>query len=437
MLSNFFALVLPAALATFTPTAPRGEEVIQFVNGKSEVCVIPKRFSEAVFSKDDLETEKILCDLGNGTAVALCPKAASTNPAVEFHSIPAGMSAAQVEAKMCEVEGSKKLAKYKNSISCSYTPSLVAYYHVSRILGDVLGVPPVVLRTFDLKTHQQIAAKGIAVTSANPNLSLLKQIWQGFAGYLNAPAKSSKKDILFTDDLKQTYGALQENPRNEEKYSEMFFAAKGTETRADAFRSRSPIYKLLSDKRALRDIVPNQWNAKNVQLVQQMRDVSEMIIMDTMLSQEDRFGNVHYKNSFMFIDKSEGAARIGRKSKMEEADIRAKNAVQIKRMMLKDNDCGVNRGNSALKAGLINGVSHVNSATYARLLKMEKQLQTEEGKNFFLKETMMNSGDFHLFEENVEVVARTLQKACRDGRLHMDLDLTAHFTNAPVQKSCE
>lgn len=438
MLSNLFALVIPAALATFTPSAPRGEQIIQISNGKSEVCVIPKRFSDAVFSKDDLESEKMLCDLGNNVATALCPKVESTNPAVEFYSVPQGMSAVQVEAKTCEVEGAKKLAKYKNSISCSYTPSLLAYYHVSRILGNVLEVPPAVLRTFDLAKHQQIAAKGISFTAADPKKSFLKEIWQGFARHLNSPTKSSKKDILFTDDLKQSYGALQENPRKEEKYSEMFFSAKAPQTRADAFRNRSPVYKLLTDKRALREVVPDRWDAKNVQLVQQMRDVSEMIIIDTMLSQEDRFGNVHYKNSYYFVDTSDGIPRVGRKNKMDEADVRAKSAVQVKRMMLKDNDCGVNRRtNSALNARLIMGVSHVNPGTYARVLKLNKELQNESAKEFFMKETMMNSNDFHVFEENVELVTRTLQTACREGRLQLDLDLTAHFTNVPVNQACE
>ncbi|RYZ84819.1 MAG: hypothetical protein EOP04_17250 [Proteobacteria bacterium] len=68
---------------------------------------------------------------------------------------------------------------------------------------------------------------------------------------------------------------------------------------------------------------------------------------------------------------------------------------------------------------------------------MSKNLQTPEGKEFFLKETMMNSTDFDLFQQNVALVTGTLQKACRSGRLKLDLDLTAHFTNAPVQQSCE
>ena len=431
---SFLAVLVPVAMATFTPNAPRGEQIISIAGGKSEVCVIPKKFVNGKYSSKDLKTEKELCDLGNSTPVALCAKTVSTNPAVEFYSLPQGKSAAQVEAKNCQSEDIKKLAKYKNSISCSYTPSILAYYHVSRILGGVDLVPPTVLRTLDLKTHVSIAKKGVELTARSSRDSLLNQIWSGFLRHLSNPAASSKKNILFSDDLNQSYGALSENPRGEEKYSEMFFEKSGGDTRAMAFKKRSPIYRLLGIQKPLREIVDNQWLAKNVQVVQQMKDVSEMILMDAMLTQEDRFGNIHYKLAYLFKNGSE----VQKKNKLDESEVRSLDAVKIKMMMLKDNDCGVNRGNnSAKEAGLLDGIYHLNQETYTRLQNLNRELQKESSKEFFMKETMMDANDFHKFEESTESVARRLHSSCREGKLRLDLDMDSHFLNAPISQNCD
>ena len=153
MLSNLLMLFVPLTMAALNTSTPRGEQIIKIPvanSSQAEICVIPKKYPNAVYSGKDLQREQELCGLVAVQPVALCPKLKSTNPAVEFFSLPEGASASQIESKMCSNEASKKLAKYKGSISCSYTPSLLAYYHISRILGNVVQVPPVVIRTMNL-----------------------------------------------------------------------------------------------------------------------------------------------------------------------------------------------------------------------------------------------------------------------------------------------
>jgi hypothetical protein len=340
---------------------------------------------------------------------------------------------------MCEVDAAKKFAKYKSSISCSYTPSILAYYHVSRIFGDILMVPPAVLHTFDIERQRQIAEKAISHLNGKSD-SLLKQIWEGFNSHLRSPGASAKKDVLFTDDLKQSYGALQQNPRGEEKYSEMFFAARAGGTRAEAFRDRSPIYQLLKDSRSLRSLVGNQWNKQNVQTVQQMRDVSEMILMDYLLGQEDRFGNVHYKESYLYVDASKEGQSVEKMSaKSDAAEVRSRNAILVKRMMLKDNDCGVSgsRENRVKKYRLLEGVNHMNPETYKRLLALSREVSNASTTTFFREETMMTAGDYNTFRTNVAEAVEILQGACRRGKLQLDLDLNGHFVNRPIQQGCD
>lgn len=430
-------LLVPITLAALNTTTPRGEQVVRIpvVNSSQpEICVIPKKYPNAIYSPKDIKSEQALCDLNGTQSVALCPKTVSTNPAVEFYSIPEGMTASQVEAKKCKVDGAKKLAKYKSSISCSYTPSLLSYYHVSRILGNVLQIPPVVLRTMDLKEHRKIATKG-ARESASKD-ALLHEIWRGFLNHLNAGSSSSKKEDLFTSDFTQSYGALQQNPRNEEQYSEMFFSAKTQQTRAEAFRLRSPIYALLKDKKDLRQLVGNQWTTPNVQKVLQMQNLADMIVLDHMLNQQDRFGNIHYTNSYYYLDSSDGAIKVKHTTKMDEVEVRRTDAVLVKQMMLKDNDCGVNRDNVAKKAGLIKGLSHISPSTYARLLRLNSEMSQEGTRRFFKNEMAMTESDYIKVKQNLSEIVLTLQKACQQGVLKLDLDLDAHFTNKPVEQNC-
>ncbi|WP_413290863.1 hypothetical protein [Bdellovibrio sp. HCB337] len=437
MLSNLMALFVPMTMAALNLSTPRGEQIIKIPaanSSQSEICVIPKKYPNAVYSPKDIKSEQELCSLNGTQPAALCPKMVSTNPAVEFYSVPEGMTASQVESKRCDVEGSKKLAKYKGSISCSYTPSLLAYYHISRILGNVVQVPPVVLRTMDLKEHREIAAKAAVAVPAKD--SLLKQIWQGFSNHLNAGASSSKKDALFTSDFTQSYGALQQNPRNEEKYTEMFFSAKAPQTRAEAFGARSPIYALLKDSSSVKSLVGTQWTASNVQKLLQMQNVADMIVLDHMLSQQDRFGNVHYSNTFYYLDSSTGTPELKRNNKMDENEVRATNAVMVKHMMLKDNDCGVTKDNAAKKAGLLKRLSHISPSTYARLLRLNADMSTEATRTFFMDETMMTKADYSLVKENLSEIVQTLQKACKEGTLKLDLDMDAHFANKQINQSC-
>jgi len=437
MLSNLLVLFVPLTMAALNTSAPRGEQIVKIPvanSSQAEICVIPKKYPNAIYSGKDVELEKELCGLMGTQPVALCPKLRSTNPAIEFFSIPEGMTASQVESKMCTSEESKKLAKYKGSISCSYTPSLLSYYHISRILGNVVQVPPVVIRTMNLQNHKVLAAK--AVTKVDPKFTLLKQIWEGVNAHLKAGASSSKKDALFTTEFNQSYGALQLNPRSEEKYSEMFFSAKGTETRASAFRDRSPIYALIKDKRDLKDLVGTQFNQANVQKVLQMQNVADMIVLDHMLSQADRFGNVHFSNAYFYIESAGGALKVKRKNKMDAQEISATGAVQVKHMMLKDNDCGVTKENMAQKAGLIKGVNHISPTTYARLVKLQSDVTQEETRNFFKTETLMTDTDYNLFKQNLNEVVNTLRDACKAGRLKLDLDLDIQFGNKPADRTC-
>lgn len=454
MFKIFFAasiLFSQISFATMTPSLQRGEKLIEIKEGKktTQVCVIPKHFPDGKYSKDDLEDEQKLCSLNTNTN-AVCPKNSSTNPGLEFFEVPEGLSVKSLEQNMCQAPSAKdkkkntaeKLAKYKLSTSCSYTPSILAYYHVSRILGGAGKVPAAVMRTFDLQNHLDLSEKALTyIRDTEGADAVIYQTWNSLFKALQSGKSSSKKDLLFTDDFAQSYGALTQNPRGEEKYSEMFHSASGGGTRAEAFRDKNPIYALLTKTKAINEIVGQEFNKENLQKVIQMRDVSEFILLDTLLSQEDRFGNIHFVERYVYQDSAEqdsnGNAKVKSKKKMTPEEIKQSQALQVKIMLLKDNDCGVSRENRAKAAGLLNKIAHLSPDTYQRLQKLNKSMTSNEATQFFKEGLMFTSTDLKTFMQNLNESASLLKKKCQEGTLKLDLDLESHFGKNKSKVSCE
>lgn len=425
-------------VAALNREAPRGEKVVSLRSsqGANEICVLPQHFPGAPYTENDIKRENKLCEMVSSENVAVCEKINSTNPGLNFYDLPDGMSAAQVEAKDCEVAGAKKKAKYKLSTSCSYTPSLLSYYHVSRILGGVGKVPPAVVRTFDLKRHVEIGRQALNRTARG---SLISQTWSGLFSQLKSPASSSKKAHLFTTDLTQSYGALQWNPSDEAFYREFFAGGSDALARAVAFRDRSPVMKLLKSPQILREMVGSALNTQNLQKAVAMKDASEMIILDTLLNQQDRFGNIHFVLSAYRFDPSDlnedGVPNL--KSEENPTAEEAQGAVVVKRMVMKDNDCGVAKANIAKQAGLSQSLRHLDPKTYRKLLKLESVIEEASTQKFFMDELLMTSADFLSFKKNVKELVSKFRESCRAGNLHLDLDLDAHFSNRPIKVSCE
>ena len=445
ILSSIFSsafLLSSIGQATMNPSAPRGEKIVSHTvaGKKAEMCVIPRHFEGADFSADDRSDEQKLCGLNAYVNTAICGKTASTNPGIEFYSIPDGMSRAQVIAGGCDLPTNKKLAKYKLSTSCSYAPSILGYYHLSRILGDVANVPVAVVRTFDLQSHKAIARQ--TLNSIKDRTSLIWQTWASLNDVLVTGRGHKRADNIFTSDYDQSYGALQENPRGEEKYSEFFNKAPAGISRAAAFGANNPIYKTLKRTERIERIIGTSFTPENVEKFIQLRDAAEMIVLDTILSQQDRFGNVHFVKKYVYLDNQtqdvNGNPKAESKKKLTPAEIASFRAVQVREMMLKDNDCGVTKTNAAADAKLLSGVAHMRPDTYQRLQQLAAAIDSNEVKNYFMSEALFTESDYSkVLRPNLKSVALQLKNACRAGKLQLDLDLAAHFSGRPVNVSCD
>lgn len=466
--TQFFltTLISAQAMATLTPTLERGDKNIYFNSPRNiqEVCVIPKHYPNASYKKSDLETEQKLCSysfykvtvaeaqLGFQSA-AICPKLNSTNPGTEFHKIPENMTKEDVEINLCE--GASKIGKFKNSTSCSYAPSIIGYYHVSRILGGIGRVPPSVLRSVDIETHKKVAEKAIKLTSKDPS-ALIYQTWTSLYTKLRQGLAHKDKDLLLSDDGQQSYGAFIKNPSQEEFYKELFTSGAD---RAVAFRDKNFIFQMVKDKKSIEQIVANQWEATNIQKLYAMRDATEFILLDHLLDQQDRFGNIAYQNRLVYQAKDQKTGQIILKiaDDMEEYTVDKNSGIvisqfqpiQFKSMLLKDNDCGVSKENKVKIAGLLNEISHMNPKTYKKLMQLQKEMssqamlengQTQEKTiaQFFTRNLMFSGFDYKEFVANVADAARIIKTNCQSGKLKLDLDIETYLTTGKINAAaCE
>src|SRR5262249_11759320 len=179
------------------------------------------------------------------------------------------------------------------------TPSILGYYHVSRMLGGIADVPPAVLRTYDRLNHIELGHVALAETSLR---SLIHQTWAALVAQLTAGPQASPRDLLLTDDFTQSYGALSVNPTGESFYTEFFNGGANNVSRATNFRDRNPIVALLARNDDIGALVGRTFTTENVQKMVQLRDASDLFIIDTLMNQQARFGHVHYHQPYYYLD---------------------------------------------------------------------------------------------------------------------------------------
>ena len=108
-----------------------------------------------------------------------------------------------------------------------------------------------------------------------------------------------------------------------------------------------------------------------------MRDMSEMLLIDSLMQQNDRTsgGNIQASTEVIYRDGSEFTT-----------DKTGKNVppglpqVTVKRLHLVDNDCGLIEGpGSIVKQGFLGKINHMHPKTYVR----QQMGERPERKNFF------------------------------------------------------
>lgn len=424
-----------------SPTV-RAQEITEHTapNGTVELATRPSTFPghPEIYSQKDIDKEKELAaiDFYNGKTnddldIVLIPKTYSTSPGLNVHAIklPAGASrlsyASEHTGKGDSGQG-KLIAKYKQSIPThfTYSPSILGYYHLSRFL-DAGHVEPAIVRTMDVTSHKPLADLGKAKATGSNNRTQWTE--------LRALDDAHNNPSLYTKDGKQLYGVLQANPTGEQSYPHLSDLGG-----AAAFAASSEFARVTSSSPLKLDYkdAAGKLDQAAVQQIVQIRDLSDMVLMDYIMSQADRFsGNMHSEKVYMWIangalksdSKKSDPAKAAEQSKQIPAD-----AVLVNRMIMKDNDAGLISGNSAKTNHLLEKISHMDSKTYDRLLEFQKELQKPEVAQWYQTELLFTSTDFNTVKNNVDQAVAILSGRKGNG-LFLDANVSAAIGAADNQ----
>ncbi len=418
---------------SFDVDTPRGQETINHTapNGTVELAIRSAAFPRhpEIYSQKDIEKEKELAaiDFYNGKTkdgldVVLIPKTYSTAPGINIHAVklPAGTSHlgyAESHTGKSHSGDDKIIAKYKQTIPTHFTycPSILGYYHLSRFF-DTEHVEPAIVRTMDVAAHKPLADLGKAKAIGSNN----RQQWTE----VRALDDSHSNSTLYTKDGKQLYGALQANPTGEQSYPHLS-DLQG----ASAFAASAEFSKVTSPNPLKLECIDasGKLNQSAVQQIVQIKDLSDMILMDFIMSQADRFsGNIHSEKVYVWIEngvlKHEAKKSDPAKAAEQLKEIPPE-AVLINRMIMKDNDAGLVSGNSAKSYHLLDKTSHIDPKTYNRLLDLQSKLQKPEVVQWYQTELLFTPADFNTVKNNVDQAVGILSSR-KDKNLFLDASLS-------------
>lgn len=412
-------------------------------SGLSEICEYAESVEGLKIDKDDTEKLQELCEIDfyfpnrSGEEVGVCPKLNSTNPGTNIYTLK-NTSKEEAERNLCLDQ--KLLAKYKQSISCSYFPGIISYYLASKIFKTV-KVPESVYRTMDPQEHKKITKQAIANSSG-----LINQLWKQFDEWENRSERSRKVKRLFTEDGQQLAGALSVNPKGESKYYEIMgynnsFGKKcGYDERPKCFMDNSKSgFKILSSSRDINQQNYDSDFQNGSQLVQKLKDVTSMLVMDYIFAQRDRFGNQHYYEYYLYQNKKGNYNKVkASKYKIDEANkliIKLKNnkateylkVSKVKVLLMKDNDCSVVKGNIVKDFNMLPEVQHLDYELYQQIHAFNSFISSTEGRNYFKKNAKLTDDDLYGITKRSEEVKNLFVSKCLEGNLKFDLKFSHYF----------
>jgi hypothetical protein len=265
----------------------------------------------------------------------------------------------------------------------------------------------------DIAAHKPLADLGKAKAMGSNN----RNQWTE----LRALDETHNNPTLYTQDGKQLYGALQANPTGEESYPHLSQLGG-----AGAFAASSEFGKVTSPN-------PLKLNCKDatgrldqvaLQQIVQIKDLSDMVLMDFIMSQADRFsGNMHSQKIYMWIENGVLKHKIKKGDPAKTGQEIPPEAVLINRMIMKDNDAGLISGNSAKSYHLLDKVSHMDPKTFNRLLDFQEELQKPEVAQWYETELLFTQADFNTVKNNVDQAVSILNGR-KDKGLFLDASLS-------------
>jgi len=443
------------AAATRAESGSTRIETFRAAGGTEEKCIYGLRIPGGTYSEADARLEREYCSVNfSSAAVALCPKTWSTSPATIVYDISGGPfrnNQAGFERQACPNGGSAlrdaagELAMYKMSMnekdtSGTFSPASLLYYHLSRYFDTEVNVPVAVLRTIDKQVHdRRVIEPGLRYTAGKSSLKMIHAGWKHYAEAVGGAKSVSSSPEFLTADSRQLFGALLRETGA--RYGAVINGTRSGGWGAGQNRAfqRTPAFMALRQPKPLLAAIregtrlarrdPAAAKAmgpepSEIQMVFWMRELTEIVLLDFILGQQDRVGNVDFEERWYWVKAGKVESRSAAGKKVP-ADLAAAQPRRIKRTWLNDNDAGVRPSYSdfAEQTHMLDGIAHFSATTYHRLIRLDRDLQQRGEIHRHL------SGSYGLGSREVDLIARRtkeaagiLQRACKESLIRFDLE---------------
>lgn len=427
-------------------------------NGLREECRVLPQIPGGAYSNKDLKKQQEFCstDFYNTTAVALCPKTWSTSPGTMVYDISkTNLSQRDYETQAAcggTKSGHDTIAKFKltmnqSDTSGTFAPSSLLYYHFSRYFDTSVNVPPAVYRSMDKDAHRtRVTEKAVSGNMGKSAMNRAGWAWI-LRGEQNPLAYKPTRD-LFTADGQQIFGALVHGggtrygseingirsawgaaQNNDFQTTPAFWALRSAQPLSLAIHEG--LERGLAHPQVRKDMgpIPSEF-----QMAIWMKELTEITLMDYILSQQDRIGNIDYKWELYTQDSNTGEVKSESvESEVQRANLRSiilppapRGVTQylVQRTQISDNDAGgrVPYANFTKQTQMLQKIRHIHLETYRKLLDLAADLNAQgELYQYFKSHFLLDDRQMAQLVNNTVEAANIYKSICRSGQLHFDL----------------
>jgi hypothetical protein len=310
----------------------------------------------------------------------------------------------------------------------------------------------------DSRMHlTEVAEPGLVISGHNQSARMNHEGWRYLVNADESPESYTPTDDIFTSDRTQIYGVLLSSPGH--RYgSEINGTRKsgwGKGQNEDfqktpaylALRSSLPLEEAISqglsegrkDRTIAKDLgkdVPPQ------QMLYWMRELSEIVLLDYIFSQQDRVGNIDFTPYYYWVEAGELKHKKANHHEPGDGDVPA-GALLIRRTNLNDNDAGgrVQYANFAKSTQMLEKLRRFDASVYRKLMALDADLQSQGPIYQWTASSLgLNDGQIQQIVKNTNLAAAILSESCRRGELVFDLNPKQYFETGsvtPDEVSCD
>lgn len=316
------------------------------------------------------------------------------------------------------------------------------YYHLSRYFDTTVDVPVVVYRSMDKDAHYRRVAQKAHVRAMGKS-SMNRAGWRWLATSEQDPSRYLPTGDLLTPDRKQIYGDLLGG--GGARYGAEINGIRsggGVAQNNDfqntpaflALRSASPLKDAMAEEikggraspKINRDLGPA---VSDLQMALWMRELSEIVILDYILSQQDRVGNIDYKWRQYTVDAQTG--KVSSEKVNSESSRAAMKIVDnmVQKTQLNDNDAGGRRYTNFTKiTRMLPKLRHIGADTYGKLLALNDDFQRQgELYKYFAANFNLGTAELKQLVTLTNEATGILKSTCMAGQMRFDLQPPSAF----------